>query len=330
MAGTAPSGTFSLTADRYDQTKFTGRLDRITALFNPLFLHKADEDIAAAKKLLEDFDKGVLPDTTKIEDLWQARELIECRCHPDTGEQIPRLLCFAAYAPMQPPIILGMMWPGASMANVLFWQWYNQSFNVAVNYANKNAAGELTDTQLVTAYTVAVGTSIGLAYGLSKVSDRLSKKFPGGATAVKMGIPFCAVVAAGTASLLVVRQGELKNGVAVKDIEGRVHGNSKVAAQNGLAQCAMARVLWNIPVLIMPPVVMGAMDKTKAFKGKPVVRLGFLTALSTVAVILGLYPAQAVYPQQASIPAEKIEPQFQGLKDSKGDIIQKFFYNKGL
>ena len=80
--------------------------------------------------------------------------------------------------------------------------------------------------------------SIGLAYGLSKVSDRLSKKFPGGATAVKMGIPFCAVVAAGTASLLVVRQGELKNGVAVKDTEGKVHGNSKVAAQNGLAQCA--------------------------------------------------------------------------------------------
>ena len=49
-----------------------------------------------------------------------------------------------------------------------------------------------------------------------KVSDKLSKKFPGGATAVKMGIPFCAVVAAGTASLLIVRQGEFKNGVAVK------------------------------------------------------------------------------------------------------------------
>ena len=52
----------------------------------------------------------------------------------------------------------------------------------------------------------------------------------------------------------------------------------------------MARVLWNIPVLIMPPVVMGAMDKTKIFKGKPVVRLGFLTGLSTVAVILGPTP----------------------------------------
>ena len=64
----------------------------------------------------------------------------------------------------------------------------------------------------------------------------------------------------------------------------------------------MARVLWNIPVLLMPPVVMGAMDKTKAFRGKPVVRLGFLTGLSTVAVILGLYPAQAVYPQQVRPP----------------------------
>ena len=30
------------------------------------------------------------------------------------------------------------------------------------------------------------------------------------------------------------------------------------------------------------------------------------------------------------ISADTIEPQFRGLKDSKGDVIQNFFYNKGL
>ena len=35
---------------------------------------------------------------------------------------MPVLLCFAAYTPMQPPIILGLMWPNASVTNMLFWQ----------------------------------------------------------------------------------------------------------------------------------------------------------------------------------------------------------------
>lgn len=327
---TAPEGTFSLIADHYDQSTFSGRLQRISALFNPLYLHKTDEEIAAAKKLLEDFDKGTLPDDTKIEELWQARELIECRCHPDTGEQLPKLLCFAAYAPMQPPIILGMLWPGASITTQMFWQWYNQSYNVAVNYANKNAAGELTDTQLATAYFSAVGTSLGIAYGMNKASTNLSAKFPRAAGAVKMMIPFSAVVAAGTASLLIVRQGELRKGVQVSDAEGKVHGSSVVAAQHGLAQCSLARVLWNIPTLIIPPIVVSQLDKTSLFKGRPRTRLSFLTALSTAAVVVGLYPAQAVFAQKASIPAASLEPQFQNLKDSRGQPIQKFFYNKGL
>jgi hypothetical protein len=33
--------------------------------------------------------------------LWEAQELIAARCHPDDGEIITPLLCFAAYVPMQ-------------------------------------------------------------------------------------------------------------------------------------------------------------------------------------------------------------------------------------
>lgn len=78
----------------------------------------------AAQKLLAEFkEKGSAAAIgTTDEDLWAARELIEARVHPDTGKPVPVLLCFAAYTPMQPPIILGLMWPNASVTNMLFWQ----------------------------------------------------------------------------------------------------------------------------------------------------------------------------------------------------------------
>jgi hypothetical protein len=62
--------------------------------------------------------------------------------------------------------------PGTSLGMQMFWQWYNQSYNVAVNYANRNEAGTLTDAQLATGYGAAVGAACGTAYGMSKLCDR--------------------------------------------------------------------------------------------------------------------------------------------------------------
>lgn len=78
-----------------------------------------------AKGKLKTFkDTGQHPPGCSALDLWDARTLIEARCHADTKEQLPTAMCFAAYAPMQPPIILGMLWPGAGLGQTLFMQWY--------------------------------------------------------------------------------------------------------------------------------------------------------------------------------------------------------------
>eukprot|EP00041_Stephanoeca_diplocostata_P025154 m.651972 g.651972 ORF g.651972 m.651972 type:complete len:165 (+) comp22686_c0_seq1:1204-1698(+) len=141
----------------------------------------------------------------------------------------------------------------------------------------------------------------------------------------------CSVdVAQGTISLLVVRQSELTNGVSVSDETGKVHGSSKAAAQSGLAQCALARVLWNIPVLAIPPVLMQRLERTATFRANPRLKLPTLTVISSIAVVAGLYPAQAVFAQRATISAKKLEPQFQGLRYPNGKPITEFFYNKGL
>jgi hypothetical protein len=100
---------FDLTEARYDQTTFVGRLERICDLFNPLQLLASEEEIAEAQKVLSDYKLGDATARAKSSDeLWAARALVEARVHPDTGVPVPRLLCFAAYAPMQPPLIIGL------------------------------------------------------------------------------------------------------------------------------------------------------------------------------------------------------------------------------
>jgi hypothetical protein len=38
----------------------------------------------------------------------------------------------------------------------------------------------------------------------------------------------------------------------------------------------------------------------------------------------------AVFPQRDSLPVDKLEPQFQGLKDKEGKAIERLYFNKGL
>ena len=52
-----------------------------------------------------------------------------------------------------------------SVPAVIFWQVSNQSFNAIVNYVNRNASSEVTNTQLLTSYGIATGSATGVALG---------------------------------------------------------------------------------------------------------------------------------------------------------------------
>jgi len=320
-----------LTEGRYDQSTFMGRLSRIQSIFNPFLLTKSSADIEKAKSHLASFKTtGQNPPGCSALDLWDAQTLIEARCHADTKEQLPTVMCFAAYAPMQPPIILGMLMPGTGLPVQLFMQWYNQSYNMAVNYANRNASGTMSDTALAGTYAVGVTAACGTAFSMSKLCDKAVIKYPKYANAARLCIPFTSVVLAGTIALVITRRGELDNGVEINDKNGKSHGNSHAAAKEGLGKCGLARVIWNIPVLLIPPPLMQMASRASFFKANPRATLPLYTLISTLAVVVGIYPAQAIFPQYDSIPVERLESQYQGLKDEDGEPITRFFYNKGL
>ena len=128
---------FDPNSSRFDQSTYGGRLQQIFVQLDPMKLFVSGADIDAAVALIKAFRAGTHSPSTTDAQLWAAKELIECRIHPDTGELTPTFFCFAAYTPMQPPIIVGLLTASSPMA-VAFWQWYNQSYNAAVFYANKS------------------------------------------------------------------------------------------------------------------------------------------------------------------------------------------------
>ena len=66
-------------------------------------------------------------------------------------------------------------------------------------------------------------------------------------------------------------------------------------------------------------------------RGQPVLQL-LVTELGVIGGCLfgGVPLGLALFPQQDQISAERLEPDFQGRRDSQGQPIQTFFFNKGL
>ena len=89
--------------------------------------------------------------------------------HPQTGEVIPVLFRMSAFMPVNVIMCWGLLIPNASIPVTLFWQWLNQSYNLAVNYANRNASNSLSNTQIGVAYGVAVTASCSIAVGLGQL-----------------------------------------------------------------------------------------------------------------------------------------------------------------
>eukprot|EP00755_Sulcionema_specki_P033540 Sspe_Gene.100968::Locus_75605_Transcript_3_3_Confidence_0.714_Length_1850::g.100968::m.100968 len=311
------STPFILGGCRFDLDTFSGRLRNICAQLDPRKCLVSRAELARARQLLDDFKQNPIEARARVGDdhLWCAQELLAARTHPDTGKEIFLPLCFAAYAPMQPPIVLGMLWKGGGVLNQAFWQWYNASYNAMVGYANKNASVPMSDSEIFMAYVAAVGTSVGLSVGMQSLGKHKA--------ALRMAAPFVGCVGGSCASLVSMRYNELIHGVMVRDASGTEHGMSVVAARDGILKCCLARVAWNIPILVVTPQILLRFDR-RFPRASPATRLSFELLVTTMMIFLSIYPAQAIFKQEASLPASRLESRFQG----KG--VDTYYYNKGL
>lgn len=78
---------------------------------------------------------------------------------------------------------------------------------------------------------------------------------------IRATLPFTAVAAAGFANVALIRGNEMTDGVELLDDEGVPRGKSPIAGTVGITKCGIARVLWNFPIMVVPPLIMSQLEK---------------------------------------------------------------------
>ena len=232
---------FSKDGPRYDMSTFIGRTLHFYSVNDPRTLLDSEEDMRNAKELLRLHEKGEVPPGTTDEQLWKARRVLEASLHPDTGEPIYPLFRFSAFVPVNMVLVTATVTPAVvgSFPATAMVHFVNQTYNAAINYANRNASNSVAPVRLAEGYAGAVATSLSIGLTATALTKRVTARGGGGAAAsiIRSTLPFLASALAGACNVFLMRRNELTTGVDVFDDDGRDLGkNIEVGGVGALAR----------------------------------------------------------------------------------------------
>lgn len=323
MASSVP-GAFPLPDSRWDLSTYWGRVRHCAEISDPSMLLTTGEDLKRARDIISSYRSGQLKQTTP--EFWHAKRQLDSTVHPDTGETV--LLPFRMSCCVLSNLVVtaGMLTPNLGTAGTLFWQWANQSVNVAVNSANANKSHPMSMSQLASNYAAAVTASCGVAIGLNKIVPKLKNIKPHTKLILGRLVPFAAVVSAGMVNVFLMRGNEIKKGVSVYDQEGQEIGKSKRAALIAVGETAVSRVVNATPIMVIPPLLLVRLQRGllrgKSLGLQTAANLGIIAVTSFTVLPLAL----AVFPQRQNIHLKKLELELQ----SGHDEHKLVYFNRGM
>lgn len=243
---------FRREGQRYDMNTFVGRMLHFYSVNDPRTLLFTLEEAKAAERLLKQHELGEAPTGTTDADLWHARRVLESALHPDTGERIFPLFRFSAFVPVNMVIVTATITPAviSSFPATAFIHFMNQTYNAAINYANRNASNPIPQARLAEGYGGAVATSLSigmLATALTKKVARAGGAGSPAAAVIRSTLPFLAVSFAGASNVVLMRRNELTTGVDVFDDEGKDLGKSVEVC----LRCVRIYLVWNFTALLV-------------------------------------------------------------------------------
>ena len=193
---------------------------------------------------------------------------------------------------------------------------------------------------MVQSYFLAVGASCSVAVGLNALVPRLKRLSPGARTVLTRLVPFAAVASAGALNVFLMRGEEIRKGIDVfpsESEEGKrkreesgqpleALGKSKKAATLAVGETALSRVLNATPIMVLPPLILVRLQKTKWLEQRPrmvlPVNLGLILTTSVFALPLAL----AAFPQRQAVKAQTLEKQFWNRGGEGGNVE----FNRGI
>uniref|UniRef100_A0A3P8PST8 Sidoreflexin n=1 Tax=Astatotilapia calliptera TaxID=8154 RepID=A0A3P8PST8_ASTCA len=264
---------------------FFGRFRHFLDVIDPSTLFVTEKRLRECVELLDHFKQGTLP-----LGVTNAQAII----HPDTGEKI--LMPFRMSGS-----VVGLLLPNQTLASTVFWQWLNQSHNACVNYSNRNASKPAPASKFLLGYLGAVTSAVSIAVGLNVLIQRASRFSPTTRLLVQRFIPFPAVASANVCNVVLMRHSELSEGISVLDNNGNVVGTSRVAARHALLETALTRVVMPMPILVLPPLIMSALEKLPLLQRQKRLVLPVHSLVCLAAFSLALPLAISLFPQMSQV-----------------------------
>eukprot|EP00297_Palpitomonas_bilix_P013001 CAMPEP_0113872994 /NCGR_PEP_ID=MMETSP0780_2-20120614/3525_1 /TAXON_ID=652834 /ORGANISM="Palpitomonas bilix" /LENGTH=291 /DNA_ID=CAMNT_0000858593 /DNA_START=34 /DNA_END=906 /DNA_ORIENTATION=+ /assembly_acc=CAM_ASM_000599 len=243
-----------------------------THVSDPRMLWEEEQKIREAEKISKFIEQNPHQTTYSESEAFLAKKLYRGCVHPQTGDIIHPFFRRAAFLPVNIPIYAGMLLSPSTFPWIVFWQFVNQSYNMGMNLANRNASNPIPNEEIYRNFGLAVGVSSTVGVGMKMMVQRFSNHPNVYVRAFMHGIvPLAATVAAGSLNLVLTRKDELKNGVDVKVnmyANSESMGKSQVAGFEAIKTTLFSRALMPIPSLLFPPLAMGALEKMIPSVGK--------------------------------------------------------------
>ncbi|KAL7296176.1 hypothetical protein TKK_0010716 [Trichogramma kaykai] len=306
---------------RWDQSTYAGRAYHFLALTNPLNLLASSEELEKAKEIVDKVRKGSSISQLGIDEdqLWRSKYLYDSAYHPDTGEKMIVIGRMSAQVPMNMMITGCMMTFYKSTPAVVFWQWFNQSFNAVVNYTNRSGSSPIPTSTLGLSYFGATTGAVATALTL----NRLALRAP---PLVGRLVPLCAVAAANCVNIPMMRLTELRDGIELQNEQGQTVGRSKKAAKEAIATVTVSRILMASPSMILAPVLMNYLERRNLlakykWAGGPI-----QIALCGLCLTFATPLCCALFAQKVKVDVDHLEEDVQKELTSYKSV----YYNKGL
>ncbi|CEN61703.1 putative mitochondrial cation transporter [Aspergillus pseudodeflectus] len=301
-------------SSQYDLNTYWGRVRHAADISDPRMLLVSSAGLEQAKRLIASYKQHEVPSMTP--ELWKAKKVVDSTLHPDTGEPVFLPFRMSCYVLSNLVVTAGMLTPGLQTTGTLLWQIANQSLNVAINNANANKSTPLSVSQMAKSYLMAVSASCSVALGLNALVPRLKNINPNTRLILGRLVPFAAVSSASALNVFLMRGEEIRQGIDVYPVQTEAGepvqslGKSKKAATIAVGETAVSRVLNATPIMVVPPLILVQLEKTKWLQARPRMVTPINLALILGTSLFALPLALGAFPQRQTISATSLEEEF--------------------